>query len=36
MHNWSIFQYHRVRARSNGDNVGAVSFGKRADRVSGG
>ena len=24
MHNWLIFQYHRVRAKSNSRNVGAV------------
>ena len=24
MHNWLIFQYHRVRAKSKSDDVGAV------------
>ena len=27
MHNWLIFQYHRVRARPKSGNVGAVPFG---------
>ena len=27
MHNWLIFQYHRVRVRPKSGDVGAVSFG---------